>query len=105
MTVRNLEFLFSPKSIAVVAEPAEQGCYAEVVLRNLAAGGFSGPVTQVLAKTHALFGIGNHVHLSHLDKAPDLAIVCAPLRDVAGIVTKLGAGGTRAVIVGPSLHE
>jgi acetyltransferase len=36
---------------------------------------------------------------------PDLAIICAPLRDVAGVVAELGERGTRAVIVGPSLHE
>ena len=47
MTVRNLEFLFHPKSIAVVAEPDEPGNYAEVVLRNLAAAGFAGPVASV----------------------------------------------------------
>ena len=105
MTVRNLDFLFRPRSVAVVAEPAEQGCYADVVLRNLAAGGFSGTVTQVTAKKQSLFGIGSHVHLSELAKAPDLAIVCAPLRDVAGIVAELGKRGTRAVIIGPSLHE
>ena len=105
MTVRNLEFLFHPKSVAVVAEVAEQGCYAKVALRNLAAGGFSGPVTLVTAKKHSLFGIGEHVHLSELATAPDLAIVCAPLRDVAGIVAVLGKRGTRAVIIGPSLHE
>ena len=105
MTVRNLEFLFHPRSVAVVAEPAEQACYAKVVLRNLEAGGFSGPVIQVTAKQHSLFGIGKHVHLSELDTVPDLAIVCAPLRDVAGIVAELGTRGTRAVIVGPSLHE
>ena len=105
MTVRNLEFLFHPRSVAVVAEPAEQGCYADVVLRNLAAGGFAGTVTPVAAKKHSLFGIGTHVHLSELAAAPDLAVVCAPLRDVAGIVAELGKRGTRAVIVGPSLRE
>ena len=105
MTVRNLDFLFHPRSVAVVAELAAQGCYAEVVLRNLAAGGFSGPVTLVTAKKHSVFGIGTHVHLSELATAPDLAVVCAPLRDVAGIVAELGKRGTRAVIVGPSLHE
>jgi len=105
MTVRNLEFLFHPRSVAVVAEAAEQGCYADVVLRNLAAGGFSGTVTPVAAKKHSLFGIGTHVHLSQLAAAPDLAVVCAPLRDVAGIVAELGKRGTRAVIVGPSLRE
>ncbi len=42
MTVRNLEFLFRPTSVAVIAEPDEPSRYAEVVLANLAAGGFSG---------------------------------------------------------------
>ena len=44
MTVRNLEFLFRPKSVAVVAEPEEQSHYAEIVRGNLETGGFAGPV-------------------------------------------------------------
>ena len=55
MTVRNLEFLFRPRSIAVVAEPDEPGKYAEVALRNLAEGGFSGPVVSVAAKKRSRF--------------------------------------------------
>jgi len=102
MTVRNLEFLFRPKSVAVVSEPDEPGRYAEVVLRNLAAGGFSGPIVSVAAKKRSLFGIGTHIHIDELDVVPDLAIICAPLRDAPKIIAKLGARGTRAVILGPS---
>ena len=54
MTVRNLEFLFRPKSVAVVAEPDEPSRYAEVVLNNLAAGGFSGPVVSIKANQLSL---------------------------------------------------
>jgi hypothetical protein len=53
MTVRNLEFLFRPASVAVVAEPDEPSRYAEVVLANLAAGGFSGPIMSVSARKRA----------------------------------------------------
>jgi|LakMenEpi03Aug12_release.lakeMendotaPanAssembly.Ray.scaffolds.fasta_scaffold30207_6 acetyltransferase len=102
MTVRNLEFLFRPKSVAVVSEPDEPGRYAEVVLRNLAAGGFSGPIISVAAKKRSLFGIGTHIHIDELEVVPDLAIICAPLRDAPKIIAKLGARGTRAVILGPS---
>ncbi|MDP2808691.1 MAG: GNAT family N-acetyltransferase [Rhodocyclaceae bacterium] len=129
MTVRNLEFLFRPKSVAVVSDagprsrhtrdsasrrasgnPRAQGAdgpslYAEVVLRNLAAGGFSGPVNAVTAKKRSLFGIGAHIHIDELDVVPDLAVVCAALDDVPQIIAQLGARGTRAVIVGPSLRE
>ena len=104
MTVRNLEFLFRPKSVAVVAETDEPYRYADVVTRNLAAGGFAGPVMAVAAKKRSLFGIGTHVHIDDLEAASDLAIVCAALGDVPKIISQLGARGTRAVIVGPSMR-
>jgi acetyltransferase len=105
MTVRNLEFLFRPKSVAVVSEPDESSRYAEVLLRNLADGGFAGPVIPVTAKRRSLFGLGAHVHIDDLDVVPELAIICTPLADVAPIIAKLGALGTRAVIAGPSMRE
>ena len=104
MTVRNLEFLFRPQSVAVVAALDARKRYAEVVLRNLAAGGFSGPVIPVTVKKHSLLGIAAHVHLDELETAPELAVICAALGDVPQIISQLGARGTRAVIVGPSLR-
>jgi len=105
MTVRNLEFLFRPRSIAVVAEPDEPGKYAEVVLRNLAEGGFDGTIVSVAAKKRSLLGMGAHMHIDELKIVPDLAVVCASHGDVPEIVAQLGARGTRAVIVGPSILE
>ncbi len=101
MTVRNLEFLFRPASVAVVAEPDEPSRYAEVVLANLAAGGFNGTVMSVSARKRALFFMGDEVRLGELDGVPDLAIICASLEQVPPIIAQLGARGTRAVIVGP----
>ncbi|MEF8714876.1 MAG: GNAT family N-acetyltransferase [Accumulibacter sp.] len=101
MTVRNLEFLFRPTSVAVIAEPDEPSRYAEVVLANLAAGGFSGPVMSVSARKRALFFMGDEVRLGDLDGVPDLAIICASLEQVPSIIAQLGARGTRAAIVGP----
>jgi acetyltransferase len=45
------------------------------------------------------------VHIDDLDVVPELAIICTPLADVAPIIAKLGALGTRAVIAGPSMRE
>lgn len=110
MTVRNLEFLFRPRSVAVISGAGpdhgkQPDRYAEVVLRNLAAGGFAGPIMSVAATRRSLFGIGTHVHIDRLGVIPDLAIVCAPLADAPGIIDKLGGLGTRAVIIGPSLRD
>lgn len=110
MTVRNLEFLFRPRSVAVISGTGtrrgkEPDRYAEVVLRNLAAGGFSGQIMSVGATRRSLFGMGPRVKIDRLEVIPELAIVCAAFTDAPGIIAKLGALGTRAVIFGPSLRN
>ena len=103
MTVRNLEYLFRPASVAVVAEPDEASRYADVVLANLAAGGFSGPVMSVVARQRRLFLLSTGVRLGKLEVVPDLAVICASLDKVPSIIEQLGSLGTRAVVVGPWL--
>ncbi|NJD25161.1 MAG: GNAT family N-acetyltransferase [Betaproteobacteria bacterium] len=105
MTVRNLEFLFRPRSVAVVSEPDEPSRYAEVVERNLAAGGFSGPVVPVSAHRRSRLALGARMRLEPAGTACDLAVICARLENIPDIVTQLGERGTRAILVGPSLRE
>lgn len=52
MTIRNLEFLFRPKSIAVIGASDRQGSVGATVIRNVLAGGFSGPVYPVNRRRH-----------------------------------------------------
>ena len=103
MTVRNLQFLFRPQSVAVVVDTGEASRYAEVVRRNLGAGGFPGPVFEIVARRRSRFGIGGGIRLDKFAAAPDLAIVCAAPDNVAPIIAQLGAAGTRAVIIGPAM--
>jgi acetyltransferase len=104
MTARNLEFLFRPNSVAVIAEPDEPSRYAEVVWRHLTTAGFSGPLMSASARPRR-FSIGARMRIDKLDSAPDLAIICASLDRVPQIISELGARGTRAVIIGPSVRE
>ncbi|TXI73955.1 MAG: GNAT family N-acetyltransferase, partial [Dokdonella sp.] len=101
MTVRNLDYLFHPRSIAVIAEPEEAAHYAEVVRANLSAAGFPGDVRVDSAKKPAFFRLGAGMQIDDLPQAPDLAIVCAALDHVPSIVAQLASRGTRAALVGP----
>jgi hypothetical protein len=85
MTVRNGSNSSSiPGSVAVVAEPAEPGCYADVVLRNLAAAAL-GPILPVPGEeAFAVRHRRPHAHFGTGKPCPTWPIVCAPLRDVAG---------------------
>lgn len=105
MTIRNLEYMFRPGSVAAVVDTDYPGLYAEILTRNLLDGSFAGTLMQVSAKKRSRFKIGPRVRLDKMEVAPDLAIICARLDLVAEIISQLGALGTRAVIIAPSLRE
>lgn len=102
MTIRNLEFLFRPRSVAVIAEPGEPGYYPELVHRNLAAGKFGGRILHIDVKKSGLFGLPRRARIGKLAEVPDLAFTCTPLEDVPRLVRQLAELGARAVVVGPS---
>jgi acetyltransferase len=102
MTIRNLEFLFRPRSVAVIAEPGEPGYYPELVHRNLAAAQFGGRIIHIDVKKSGLFGLPRRARIGSLPEVPDLAFTCTPLEDVPRLVQQLGELGTRAVVVGPT---
>ncbi|MDP1740286.1 bifunctional acetate--CoA ligase family protein/GNAT family N-acetyltransferase [Polaromonas sp.] len=117
MSVRNLEALFHPGSVAVIGASDREGSVGAVVLRNLKLGGFKGAIWPVNHR-HARVGGGPAWRdAASLPQAPDLAIICTPAKTVPGLIAALGRKGTRAAIVlsaglkemsasgGPSLEQ
>jgi acetyltransferase len=110
MTIRNLDRLLTPASIAVFGASARPGSVGATVWRNLRAGGFSGPVYAVNPGHTELAGEPCFAGVADLPTVPDLAVVCTPAAAVPGLVAQLGAAGTRAAIVmtaglGPVLRQ
>ncbi len=56
MSIRNLEALFQPKSVALIGASERPGSLGSVVLRNLKAGGFKGPLWPVNPKHATIDG-------------------------------------------------
>jgi acetyltransferase len=99
MSVRNLDKLFQPKSVALIGASNRDKSVGQVVARNLFHSGFSGPVMPVNPKAEAVEGVLAYADVDALPFAPDLAIVCTPPDTVAPIVSALGARGTKACVV------
>jgi acetyltransferase len=98
VTVRNLEFLFRPRSIAVVGGTGEPGSYGAVLLANLRAGGYAGEVFPVALPQPSLFRAAGDP-LAALPQVPELAILCSADETLPVLVERLGAAGARAVIL------
>ena len=99
MSIRNLERLFNPTSVAVIGASQRPGRVGTTVWRNLLDGGFAGPLYAVNPKYSALGAVPVVPRVQDLPQAPDLAVVCTPPETVAPLVRQLASMGTRAVIV------
>lgn len=99
MSVTNLEFLFKPTSVAVIGATNDPQNAGNIVMRNIMAGGFMGPVMPVSANAEAIAGVLTHKSVKHLPKTPDLAVVCSPLDEVPEIIHSLRERGTRGAVL------
>ena len=99
MSIRNLDAIFHPKSIALIGASTREHAVGTVVAHNLLAGGFDGPVMPVNPHHGAVSGVLAYPDVAKLPMAPDLAVICTPAPSVPGLISDLAARGTRAAIV------
>ena len=99
MSVINLEYLFKPKSVAVIGATNDPRNAGNIVMRNIMAGGFMGPVMPVSNDAEAIAGVLTYASVKSLPKTPDLAVVCSPLDEVPEIIHSLKERGTRGVVL------
>ncbi|MCV2368695.1 bifunctional acetate--CoA ligase family protein/GNAT family N-acetyltransferase [Roseateles oligotrophus] len=99
MSIRNLDSLFDPASIAVFGASARPFSVGATVWRNLRCGGFKGRLLAVNPKHQELDGQAVFARAADLPLVPELALICTPPASVAGLISELGALGTRAAIV------
>lgn len=99
MSIRHLDQLLSPRSVAVFGASDRPGSVGATVWNNLAAGGFEGPLWAVNPRRPALAGGPAVASLDELPHAPDLAVICTPPDTVVDLIAALGRAGTRAAIV------
>lgn len=99
MTLRHIDALLSPRSVAVFGASDKPARVGTTVWRNLREGGFKGDLAPVNPRTDQLDGLPCYPGVSALPFTPDLAVLCTPPDTVAPLVAELGARGTRAVVV------
>lgn len=99
MTIRNLEFLFKPKTITVIGVSNRPASVGAVLAHNLFTGGFNGPIMPVSRKHSRIGGVRTYPDIGSLPVVPDLAVIATPPDTVAEIIAQLGERGTRAAVV------
>jgi acetyltransferase len=99
MSIRHLDSLFDPASVALIGASPRPMTVGNTVWRNLRGAGFAGPCWAVNPKYTEIEGEPCFADVASLPAAPELAIVATPASSVAAIIAALGARGTRAAVV------
>ena len=99
MSIRHLDSLLRPTSIAVVGASTRPNSVGATVIHNLLMGGFAGPVMPVNPKYQAVAGVLAYPDVASLPVAPDLAVICTPPATVPPLIAELGQRGAKAAIV------
>ena len=99
MSVRNLDKLFKPCSVALIGATDRPGSVGAVVLRNLRRADFRGELLLVNRHHQTLGGMPVYPEVASLPHPPDLAVIVTPPGTVPGLVDTLGVRGTKAAVI------
>ncbi len=99
MTIRNLDKLFRPASVAIVGATERPHTVGAALMHNVLQAGFKGPIYPVNLKGGTLHGLSVYPDIASLPAAPDLAVIATPPDSVPSLIAELGARGTRGAVV------
>ncbi len=99
MTIRNLDYLFKPGSVALVGASKQSSSVGAVLAHNLFNSGFDGPIMPVNPKHKAIEGVLTYADAGSLPVPADLVVIATPPETVPGLIGAYAEHGTRAAVV------
>ena len=99
MSVRNLDKIFKPRSIALVGATPKPNTVGAMLLKNLRNESFKGDLMLVNPRYNEIAGMPVYPDVASLSAGPDLAVIATPPATVPGLVAELGTKGTRGAVV------
>jgi acetyltransferase len=94
-----LNFIFEPRSVAVVGASTRPGTVGNDIFRNLLTAEFSGSVYPVNPKASSIYGVHAYATLASLPEAADLAVLIVPASAVLSAVGEAIRSGVKGLVV------
>jgi acetyltransferase len=99
MSIRNLDNLLRPESVALIGASKRSGSLGGIIWNNLKSAGFLGSLFAVNLKYSHIGGTPVFKSVSDIPEVIDLAIICTPPATVVDLITELGLAKVKSVIV------
>ncbi|MBH1963917.1 MAG: bifunctional acetate--CoA ligase family protein/GNAT family N-acetyltransferase [Comamonadaceae bacterium] len=99
MSIRNLDSLFDPRSVAVIGASERPFSVGGTLWRNMRSGSEGVHVYPVNPKYKTLSGERCYARVADLPETPELAVICTPASTVVDLIRQLALRGTQAAVV------
>jgi acetyltransferase len=99
MSTYRLAKVFAPRSIALIGASPREASVGRKIFRNLADGGFPGPVHLVSSHHAEIEGTPTVPDLDQIPDAPDLVVLATPASSIPELVASAGVRGCAGTIV------
>ena len=106
MSTYRLKNLLAPHSVALVGASPRHGSVGRAILNNIRKAQFKGEFGLVNPRYHEIDGVATVGSIAKLAFAPELVVLTAPARTIAGLIDEAGRrGAAGAVIVSAGLGQ
>jgi acetyltransferase len=95
----HLDFLFRPKSVAVIGASATPGKIGYSVMYNLLEGKYEGKIYPINNKLDEILGIKCHASILDVPGPVDIAVVTVPAKICVPITEECGKKGVKALVI------
>lgn len=96
---RSLDYLFKPRSVAVVGASREPGKVGYAVLKNIIESGYRGEIYPVNPKADKILGLNVYKSISEIPSDIDLAIIVVPVQTVLDVLEECGKKNVKNAVV------
>jgi len=98
-TKEGLAAVLAPRSVAVVGASTHPSAVGQLLLKNIVAGGFAGPILPVNPHASSILGLPCFPTVADLPTTPDLAVIAVPSEAVVAVAEECGRKGIRGLLV------
>jgi len=99
MSVKNLEYFFNPRRVAVIGASEDKSSIGYTVFKNLLGKGFRGSVYPVNPSMEAVQGVEAYPKITDIRREIDLAILAVSCREIPEALEECGLKGVKGVTI------
>ena len=99
MSTYRLKNLLAPRSVALIGASPRQGSVGRAILNNIGKANFKGEFGLVNPRYPEIDGIKTVGSLARLSFVPELVVLTAPAKSIAGLIDEAGHRGTAGAVI------